>query len=451
MLKHKAEVIEDLVMAEPSRLYCLSPEGLGTAYIESLTSYLSRLSAAHCLKTGILFSKVLLPYLDKHYMNQIIIKGGNGFYKHAHTINGVTDTAVSFIDLITDLTGSIRCSDLTLLRLRGILPIRGLLKSNKAWCSACFEDMKQNKMNIYEPLIWLLQPVNICLHHQIKLEEKCPDCLQKNLIISRRSRPGYCEHCSSWLGRSDEYMTELDDWEQVKTIRIAELMESNTSFEKTDICNSLRQLVSCFANSNIAQFSRQVDVPKTTLWSWYSGKNVPTLEDVLRICNKFGISLVEFYSNKLSFEMSHVINAKRKGKVNINCTIKSLYEIGRSIKIFIKSKSTQSVTVTTMAKKLACNKKTLYKHFNRHCRAQAIRSTQYRRDFYEVKVAEQQLEVESAFLNVIKQGYIPSLHNVSGSLEKPGVMRDPLVRLKLNSLIAGLKGTKYSIKHKGIV
>jgi DNA-binding phage protein len=244
---------------------------------------------------------------------------------------------------------------------------------------------------------------------------------------------------------------EIDDWEKIKAVRVAELLENNTLFQKEDICSSIRHLVSRFSNSNITEFSRKVQVPKTTLWSWYSGKNVPPLEDVLRICNKFGVSLIEFYSNKLSFEKFPVIPAKRKGKVNINFTLKTLYEIGRNVKVFVKSQKTQSVTVTAMAKKLACNKKTLYKHFNKHCRAQATRSTQHRRDLHEVKFVKRQLEVESAFLNVIKRGHIPSLHSVSGSLGKPGIMRDPAVRLKLKSLFADRSNTKYGERDKNVV
>jgi len=451
MLVYEAEVIEDHIMAESSRLYCLPPKGKGSAYIESLSSYISRLSEAHCLKTGTLFSKFLFPYMDKHYMNQIIVKGGNGFYKHAHTINGVTDTAISFAELITNLTGSFGIEDLTLLRFKEVMPNRGLLKTRKAWCPACFEDMKRNKIEIYEPLIWLLQPVNICLNHQIKLEEQCFNCSQPNLIVSRRSRPGYCEHCNGWLGHSITYTYETDDWEMVKTIRVAELLENTGLFRKKDICRSLGQLVARFSNSNITDFSRKVEIPKTTIWSWYSGKNVPTIEDVLRICNKFGISLIDFYSNKLTFEKFSVIHAKRKGKVNSNNTLNTLCEIGIKARIFVKSKETESVTVTAMAKMLSCNKKTLYKYFDKLCKVQTIRSRQYRRDLHEIRLAKRQKEVETALLNIINQGHTPSLQRVSRNLKKPGILRSPEVRVKFNILFTELKNSKYRGERKIII
>lgn len=44
-----------------SRLYSLKPEGLGTPYTESLTSYLTRLAKAHSVFTGTLSIKNSRP------------------------------------------------------------------------------------------------------------------------------------------------------------------------------------------------------------------------------------------------------------------------------------------------------------------------------------------------------------------------------------------------------
>lgn len=129
---------EKLIIPKVSELYCLEPEGLGTVFIESLSSYISRLANTHCVKPGTLFSQVFSPYLNKKYTNQIVHRGGNGFYDSAHTINGVTETASEFTTMISDLTQMNRMSELTLLKFKGIFPNRGLLRKKKAWCPSCF-------------------------------------------------------------------------------------------------------------------------------------------------------------------------------------------------------------------------------------------------------------------------------------------------------------------------
>lgn len=52
-------------LPERSRLYAPAPVGMGTALGESLTSYLARLAAAHCVYPGILLREMILPMLEK--------------------------------------------------------------------------------------------------------------------------------------------------------------------------------------------------------------------------------------------------------------------------------------------------------------------------------------------------------------------------------------------------
>jgi hypothetical protein len=44
-----------------SRLYPLEPIGVGTSEVESLSSYLTRLAAEHCLSLGTLFEEMMAP------------------------------------------------------------------------------------------------------------------------------------------------------------------------------------------------------------------------------------------------------------------------------------------------------------------------------------------------------------------------------------------------------
>ncbi len=48
-----------------SRLYRLEPIGIGTPYVESLTSYIVRLAEEHHISLKLLVVQEVLPFLDK--------------------------------------------------------------------------------------------------------------------------------------------------------------------------------------------------------------------------------------------------------------------------------------------------------------------------------------------------------------------------------------------------
>src|SRR6266699_3878534 len=80
-----------------SHFYSLTPIGVRTAGVESLTGYISRLAAAHSVETGVLVNHELLPRVP-------LTKGPRSgqtplwqpeysFFLDAHSLNGTGDRA----------------------------------------------------------------------------------------------------------------------------------------------------------------------------------------------------------------------------------------------------------------------------------------------------------------------------------------------------------------------
>jgi hypothetical protein len=180
-----------------SHLYSLAPIGIGTRFVESLTSYISRIAEAHSIHTGTLIAKEITPRLDKSYMNKIARRGGNGFYDWAHSLNGLGNGAKEFVDVLQCLTLRNDLSHTTLLNWEAVIPTRGLSRATKAWCSVCYQEWEDNNQLLYDPLIWSLQEISICLKHSVKLVIQCPNpqCAQSIPWLNRCSRPGYCSKC----------------------------------------------------------------------------------------------------------------------------------------------------------------------------------------------------------------------------------------------------------------
>ena len=91
---------------------------------------------------------------------------------------------------------------LTLLPWAAVLTQQRLLRLTRAWCPDCFAEWQTERRPIYEPLLWNVSAVSLCLRHQRVLLESCPypDCRATLPVLASHFRPGYCSKCSRWLG-----------------------------------------------------------------------------------------------------------------------------------------------------------------------------------------------------------------------------------------------------------
>lgn len=74
-----------------SRLFSLEPIGLGTHYVESLTSYVVRLAETHCITTSKLVENEIIPILrlgDTSHKKNSYNFSSIGGYKSRGALNG---------------------------------------------------------------------------------------------------------------------------------------------------------------------------------------------------------------------------------------------------------------------------------------------------------------------------------------------------------------------------
>lgn len=103
-------------MRTASRLYSLEPFGIGTTRCESLTSYLARLAAAHCVSVTTLVSREIAPYISDW-----VREGARHIYRRASAINSCGKMADDFVAGLQTLTGRQDLSGLTMLTYRDLL------------------------------------------------------------------------------------------------------------------------------------------------------------------------------------------------------------------------------------------------------------------------------------------------------------------------------------------
>lgn len=176
-----------------SVLHPLVPLGVGTPYVESLTSYLKRLAYAHYLKVADLVT-FCSTQTDSHVLPSTLQK--------LSRIDGMTDGGQIWAALLQKLTGQEEVGYLTMHYWRSLLNPYRMLRQHHAWCPQCFAEAAQQEIPLYEPLAWRLQSVETCDIHGCSLAETCPGCGRQFTTLSNRAVVGYCPKCQYWLGNS---------------------------------------------------------------------------------------------------------------------------------------------------------------------------------------------------------------------------------------------------------
>ncbi|GEM_PF-2640367 len=197
--------LSHLPMPERSYFYDLEPIGFGTAYCESLSSYVYRLAHENCVLPNHLLhalyvlNRTIQPHqLSYHYVPRL-------------DISGVNIHAIRVVLAIEKFTSLRNLSSLSLLCLFDVFHQRRLFHPTRTWCSVCYEEWYQDKLILYDPLLWDFLPLQFCPIHNCTLTNQCPYCQKKqSKYYLKNLRIGYCSHCDQWLGKplSDSNLIE---------------------------------------------------------------------------------------------------------------------------------------------------------------------------------------------------------------------------------------------------
>jgi hypothetical protein len=300
---HFEETLPSAISLMPRRsaLFCLEPIGCGTALTESLTSYMARLSQEHSIAVNDLISSRLMVGFAREYLLSPQGTRSSSWSRCSRAINGV---GVWARDAVCSLESLVWRSDLrylTVLPWADVIPARGLLKRSREWCPACYREWQENGTPIYDPLIWFLKPVRICLRHQRELDRVCPQCSREIPCLSSQVVPGFCPHCGSplWVMTGDTPRTSRLDprcrrWQAWIADELGEMFAEiarGTHAPRRAHLQAFFQSCaeSVFAGSS-SETARLVQVSPRTMREWIAGSQLPTLENLLVSCYCFNTS-----------------------------------------------------------------------------------------------------------------------------------------------------------------
>lgn len=215
--------------AIPERSRLASPAAIciGTAEVESLTSFLMRLAQAHAVPLRYLLSDEI--YADAQ--NGLRLPWANWMVR-ASTVNGTGTEVNRVVEILERHTSRTDLRYLTLLPYKNIFaPRPHLLRLKRAWCGACLHDMRLAEEVVYEKLIWTIASVQICPTHELPLQDTCPHCSKEQPILSANAIPGFCHKCLKWLGDGRASKSPCSEKELWIACAIGEILQAAPSID----------------------------------------------------------------------------------------------------------------------------------------------------------------------------------------------------------------------------
>ena len=411
-----------------STLVPLPPINVGSYSVESLSSYIERLANVYRVPVWFFIKEMIQPRFTKSYLRDektLEILG-----KKSRSINGISGWPNEISKLVSELCGLDSLSKLTMLSCKDVLPVRGLLYKSKRWCPYCYEDMKKTSIPIYDPLIWFIEPIELCPNHKIKLLEKCPFCQQNLQVLERYSSPGYCSYCSCWLG--DEFPNEMkikvesqsQDWtcSQISNLLVC-ASENNFVVDRKNISNFISLLIEEIADGSTWEFSKLISCHHKTATSWATGEQLPEFRSLCFLSELSNVSIVNIFTNNFNqitqlstFPDKFLQNSKKPRKNN-------LVSIERKLNDVIMLEEYPPPSVKKISELLCCDLSFLIKKFPYLCNHISQRYKLFKSEEKEKLKQKNINDVVSAVENLIQEGIYPSVHETGKRLYKPGLMR----------------------------
>ena len=283
-------------------LYGVEPVGEGTALVESLTSFVSRLAVARHLRLRSVFDKLIYPRVPKYMVEGE--KGKSYWCYGFRGMNGVVwDGHSEFAEILASILSELTA--LENLSCHTWVPWRQLLvgKSNgvlswgkKRWCASCLAQWREEGVEAWEPLIWRVSFVKRCPVHGTPLSEVCGACKRRQGFLSDIVPVGLCCKCRTFLEKGDDLVREgfafpstyEEEWEFRLSRAVGRMLAcQKEGFEMAGHQGFLRLLDILLRHRDIGspfKLARYLSTTPESIKNWTQGGHPPNLKSFLKVC-----------------------------------------------------------------------------------------------------------------------------------------------------------------------
>jgi TniQ len=302
------------VVPPRSRLYHLTPVGVGTEHVESLTSYVTRLAAAHAVPVSKLVSYeigpvAIRPKLRSQFARDTQRRVVPLNYRQSYILNASGSAAENWVTQLSHLTGDDKLRFLTALCWNEAVSGEELVRWHHAWCPQCYQGWRDSGEMVREPLLWVLRTVKVCAPHRRQLETRCRNCGRTPHVLTGTSRSGYCGHCQAWLGSNEpgpptnEQTAAQEAYELWVAREIGGFLRAAPSVANAMSAEIIRaNLRTCSQHlfrkgAKGRSFATIVGAPSSQVVGWLSNAHLVKLAPLMRISYRLGIPALDLLSS----------------------------------------------------------------------------------------------------------------------------------------------------------
>jgi hypothetical protein len=414
-----------------SRLYCLTPVGMGTLQIESLTSYINRLAWTYRVSPRILVVQEIVPHLNHGYPHGQLAAFSRGV---AMKINDNGNVASEWSTILEQLTMRDDLHALTLRGWIGDLSSRGHLREKPAWCPACYAQWREQGLPLYQPLVWMIQMVTLCPQHKVRLEDRCPYCLKHQSVISLKTHPGHCTQCNTWLGSPPTFVSsqavskETMDWQAWIIDALKELRGACTTSGTLQWERFFTALTNCIEGEDTyRRLAYLTGIPHVTIKQWLKSVRLPSLEIIFEFCYGCNVTPLQIMTGQLT-PLKETIRHGTSSRLPRHRRL-AVGRVNRErclelIRAVLEGRE-EPLGINQIAQRLGHTHRTLLTHFPLECQLLTQQFQQYRRQRRTLREQQVCEEVRQAVITLHTQDIFPSHRRVSALLSNPNLMRMP--------------------------
>ncbi len=363
-----------------SRLYHLAPIAVGTWQVESLTSYVTRLAAAHAITPQWLLQAIKPELGLPKYVNSQKMVLSSDSSSPALRLDGSDQFSRAVVSALEVLTMHDDLLGLTMGAWKGILGRSELVRKQRTWCPYCFEQQRRKGNVVYAPLFWSLADAKWCDEHAAPLEMRCPSCDREANGLHVQAIMGHCPWCRTWLGRqvADRASKRRHDQTQhvmkQRNALIKELIarSNEVSAESHSSCfvANLDAIIAQHARGVRRRLALALGWPPTVLQGWkYSGRR-PQLNLVIDLSIRLRVSPVDLLAGSIRIdpETAAGLAAAAASAYRSNFTRSEIdHEYQRRELSRILNAPERPAAIRAIARELGCAQSNLYRHHRDLC------------------------------------------------------------------------------------
>lgn len=264
----------------------------GSGNVESLGSYIQRLSVLHNIKPLTLFTELMARSSDHKFTPHAVANISYCWNIHGGAKNGRK--------ILSDLqrSTSVDLSNSTFARFTHVFSDVSLVKTKGSfYCPDCISN--KDKI-LYSKLLWECQIVSCCPDHKIKLRSSkvCGSPKAKHLPVQQRPiSPGVCNQCGSMrftcIDANREPASESEVWIALQVKRLIESYPPLHGYSFDLLISGINQAVDYLYEGSPVIATRKTQLGRTTVFGWLHNNHKPSLSQLIQFCHNSNLDLVE--------------------------------------------------------------------------------------------------------------------------------------------------------------